>query len=172
MKKLETDRLVLRDWQVDDAVDCLVLWSNPEITHAGWTMKNSMEEINAAMHVWQQEQDSWAITLKDSGSVIGAIFLSDINRHSRYRELEYAIIEDQWNRGYATEAVNAVLKHAFMEMELHIVAAACYDYNKRSIRVIEKCGFTYEGTLRKYSRNQSDSVRYSMLRDEWEQLHG
>lgn len=104
--------------------------------------------------------------------MIGAIFLSDVNRHPRYRELEYAIIEDQWNRGYATEAVNAVLKHAFMDMNLFVVAVACYDYNKKSIRVIEKCGFAYEGTLRKYSRNQSDSVRYSMLSEEWKQLYG
>lgn len=172
MKCLETERLMLRDWQEDDAADCFALWSNPEVEHAGWTVKNSMEKINDAIHVWLQCQESWAITLKDNGSVIGAVFLSDIGRHSRYRELEYAIIEDQWNRGYATEAVNAVLRHAFLDLELLVVAAACYDYNNRSIRVVEKCGFTYEGTLRKYSRNLSNSIRYSMLREEWEQLHG
>ncbi|WP_240268569.1 GNAT family N-acetyltransferase [Paenibacillus timonensis] len=46
-----------------------------------------------------------------------------------------------------------------------------YPDNPKSKRVIEKCSFTYEGTLRKYSRNLKDSVRYSMTREEWESRH-
>ncbi|MBU3811882.1 MAG: GNAT family N-acetyltransferase [Candidatus Niameybacter stercoravium] len=51
-----------------------------------------------------------------------------------------------------------------------VVAVCHYPSNIKSKRVIEKCGFTYEGTLRGYSRNLEDSVRYSMTKEEWESL--
>jgi RimJ/RimL family protein N-acetyltransferase len=77
---------------------------------------------------------------------------------------------DYQNKGYATEAVKCMLKYAFTELDLLVVAVCHYSSNLKSKRVIEKCGFTYEGTLRKYSRNLTDSVRYSMIKDEWENL--
>ncbi|GJM77534.1 hypothetical protein HMSSN139_00300 [Paenibacillus sp. HMSSN-139] len=61
-----------------------------------------------------------------------------------------------------------MMRYAFTELDLCIVAVCHYPDNYKSKRVIEKCGFTYEGTLRKYSRNLKDSVRYSMTREEWE----
>lgn len=61
-----------------------------------------------------------------------------------------------------------ILKYAFGELDLMVVAVCHYPLNVKSKRVIEKCGFTYEGTLRKYSKNLSDSVRYSMTKEEWE----
>lgn len=67
----------------------------------------------------------------------------------RYKEIKYVISEDYQNKGYATEVVNHVLKYAFIELNLLVVAACCYPLNIKSKRVIEKCGFIYEGTLRK-----------------------
>lgn len=58
MKTLETDRLILRDWCEDDAAECFALWNNPEIEHAGWIVKNDMDEIHDAMHAWMLCQDS------------------------------------------------------------------------------------------------------------------
>ncbi|BCN30905.1 hypothetical protein bsdtb5_22000 [Anaeromicropila herbilytica] len=51
-------------------------------------------------------------------------------------------------------------------IDLLVVAVCHYPYNIRSKRVIEKCGITYEGTLRGYSRNLTDSIRYSMTKEE------
>lgn len=47
--------------------------------------------------------------------------------------------------------------------------AACH-HNKESIRVLEKCSFTFEGRLRKHARDKSDTLCYSVLREEWERL--
>ncbi len=59
------------------------------------------------------------------------------------------------------KAVKGLLRYAFETLDVLVVAVCHYPDNVPSKRVIEKCGFTYEGTLRKYSRNLFDSVRYS-----------
>jgi RimJ/RimL family protein N-acetyltransferase len=85
--------------------------------------------------------------------------------------MEYVISISYQNKGYATEAVKRVLEYAFIELDLLVVAVCHYPFNIKSRNVIEKSGFTYEGTLRKYSRNLSDSVRYSITKEEWKNLY-
>ena len=114
---------------------------------------------------------SWAMVLKENNKAIGAMFLCDTNRHISYKEMEYVLSEDYHNKGYMTEAVKCMLEYAFSELNLLIVAICHYPSNIESKRVIEKCGFTYEGTLRKYSKNLEDSVRYSMTKEEWKKLY-
>ena len=57
----------------------------------------------------------------------------------------------------------------YMEME-YAIAAWVRSHNKESIRVLEKCSFTFEGRLRKHARNKSDTLCYSILREEWERI--
>lgn len=108
--------------------------------------------------------EAWAIDLKKNSKVIGLILLSDINIHNRYREIVYIISTEYQNKGFATQAVKQVLLYAFTELNLLVVAVCYYPNNLKSKRVIEKCGFTYGGTLHKYSRNLMDSVGYSITK--------
>ncbi|WMT39642.1 GNAT family protein [Paenibacillus sp. D2_2] len=170
MQTLETERLILREWQESDADDYFELYNNNDVENAGAKICESIQESLESIRLFIKCQESWAIVLKENNKVIGSIFLSDINRHDRYKEIEYIISGDYQNKGYATESVKCVLKHAFNELDLLVVAVCHYSSNLKSKRVIEKCGFTYEGTLRKYSRNLTDSVRYSMIKEEWESL--
>ena len=170
METLETERLILREWQDSDANDYFEIYSNSDVENAGAKICESMNESLESIHHLIKSQESWAIVLKENDKVIGSISLSDINRHDRYKEIEYIISMNYQNKGYATEAVKCLLKYAFTELDLLVVAVCHYSSNLKSKRVIEKCGFTYEGTLRKYSRNLTDSVRYSMIKDEWENL--
>lgn len=171
MKTLETKRLILRSWQESDADDYFELFSNPDVENAGCKICENLVESIKAVHSLSICREAWAIVLKENDKVIGSIFLCDINRHEYYKEMEYVISVVYQNKGYATEAVKCVLRYAFTELDLLVVAVCHYPYNKKSKRVIEKCGFTYEGTLRKYSRNLSDSVRYSMTKEEWEKAN-
>lgn len=170
MKTLETKRLILREWQDSDANDYFEIYSNSDVENAGAKICESMHESLESIHQLIQSQESWAIVSKEHEKVIGSISLCDINRHDRYKEMEYVISMDYQNQGFATEAVKCVLDYAFTELDLLVVAVCHYSSNIKSKRIIEKCGFTYEGTLRKYSRNLTDSVRYSMIKDEWENL--
>jgi RimJ/RimL family protein N-acetyltransferase len=171
VKTLETEHLILREWQESDAGGYFELYSNPAVKNSGANICENINESLKSIQILIECQESWAIVLKDNGKIVGSIFLSDINRHDRYNEIEYVISENHKNRGYATEAVKRVLRYAFTELELLVVAVCHYPSNLASKRVIEKTGFTYEGTLRRYSRNLEDSVRYSMIKEEWEKLY-
>ena len=161
--------LIHRDWQESDAEDVFAFAQNPEVEQAGWPIHRGISDSIWYIRISQESQETWAAALREDNRAIGAISLSDIHRNDRYREIEYVISGAYGNRGYATEAVRRVLDYAFGALYLAVVAVCHYPENVRSRRVIEKCGFTYEGTLRGYSWNFSDSVRYSMTREEWTQ---
>ena len=171
MKTLETNRLILREWKESDVTDLFEFGNNIDVENAGCKAHESMEENLELIRIWIKHQGMWAVTLKDNRKVIGWILLDDTNRYDHYKELEYVISVSYQNKGYATEAVKCVLEYAFTQLDLLVVAVCHYPFNIKSKRVIENCGFTYEGTLRKYSKNLTDSVRYSMTKEEWKNLY-
>ena len=172
MKTLETERLVLRDWKADEAGEMFSFYKEPEIwPRAGGSVFSTLEECEQCIMCYADAQEVWALELKETGKPIGSIFLEDIGRNVGYREMEFVLSGRYHNCGYMTEAVKRVLAYAFEELAVDVVAVCHYPDNLQSKRVIEKCGFIYEGTLRKYSKNGMDSVRYSMTKAEWRGLH-
>jgi RimJ/RimL family protein N-acetyltransferase len=78
---------------------------------------------------------------------------------------------EDWGKGYGTDAMRAILRFAFAELNLHRVSLSVYAYNPRAIRSYEKAGFIVEGRLRQtvYRDGQrSDEVCMGILRQEWE----
>ena len=120
---------------------------------------------------------TWAIVHKATGRVIGSIGLEDdsIRKNIRSRELGYSLSEDYWGEGLMTEAAKRMIRYSFEETNITMLMIRTAETNRRSQRVIEKCGFRYEGTLRKSYRLYDGTVRdtrfYSMLREEYEQLY-
>lgn len=172
MKTLATERLILRDWQESDAADMFEFFRSPSVEMAGCRVHKSVDESCDCIRSFIESQEVWAVVLKENGKPIGWLGFYNTNRHDRYKEVEFVISDDYQNKGYATEAVKRVLEYAFDELDLMVVAVCHYPHNPQSKRVIEKCGFTFEGTLRRYSKNLSDSMRYSMLKEEWERVQG
>lgn len=168
MKTLETGRLILRDWRSEDVNDMMAFYGNAEIMEAAGSHIVIFPEIaEAIIATYQESGEVWAIAHREENKVIGTMFLADIGRYEGYLEMEFILNGDYHNQGYMTEAVQAVLDYAFTEGGAEVVAVCHYPENLPSKRVIEKCGFRYEGTLRKYSRNGKDSVRYSMTAEDW-----
>jgi len=64
--------------------------------------------------------------------------------------LGYGLDKDEINKGYMTEALNAVIRFAFDKVKLHRIEANVMPRNKPSIRIVEKLGFKNEGLARKY----------------------
>ena len=60
-----------------------------------------------------------------------------------------------------------MLEYTFSERDTEVVAAWVRSFNNESVRVLEKCHFTHEGTLRKHARDRGDTLRYSILKEEW-----
>lgn len=88
--------------------------------------------------------------------------------------LGYVLYEDYWGQGIMVEASKAAINYAFENLDIQLLTVNHYPFNHQSKRVIEKCGFSYEGTLRHASKIYDGSIYdlacYSMTKEEWENI--
>jgi putative acetyltransferase len=175
MKTIETERLILRDWKVNDVEDLYAYAKNPNVgPHGGWKPHESKTESMEIMQtLFIDKYDSWAIVYKENSKVIGSIgYEMDPKRpETNCKELGYALGEAYWGKGIMTEAAKAVIQFGFEELALDRVSIYRNPLNERSGRVIEKCGFVYEGTLRQANKIYDGTIRdvacYSMTKEEY-----
>ena len=175
---ITTDRLILRKFEYSDDDSMLRNWIADEKIQSMYSepVYSTKEEIKELLdkYIGSYERPDyyrWAVIEKASGECIGQIayFLVDSKNH--FAEIEYCIGAEFQCRGYATEATKAVIAFGFDRINLHKVQICTKTINKPSRRVIEKCGFTYEGTLRDYFFMNGEYVGrhyFSILREEYE----
>ncbi|NDV83263.1 GNAT family N-acetyltransferase [Bacteroides sp. 51] len=151
MKTIETERLILRPIIESDAEAIFEYSRNKNVgDNAGWKSHDNIEETHEIMKLIFLNQESvFGIELKETGQLFGSIgLIPDPKReNNKARMLGYAIGEEHWGKGFATEAVRAILRFGFEEMKLDLISAYCYPFNERSKNVLKKCGFHYEGKL-------------------------
>ena len=176
--QLETDRLILRMWTKKDAPALFEYASNPDVgPNAGWKPHANIGESRMIIDQLFRCNMTWAIVEKETGKVIGSIgFEEDKYRPNiSSKEMGYSLAKDCWGKGYMTEAAKRLIKYGFEELKLVVLMIRTSETNMRSRRVIEKCGFTYEGTLRRAYRMYDNNLRevrcYSMLKEEYEKLY-
>lgn len=174
METLETKRLILRKFYLSDIDDFYEYCKNPNVgPNAGWKPHESKEESFEILNNIIKQQEVWAIVKKDENKVIGSIGLHrDYKREFKnVKMIGYVIGENYWGNGYATEAAKRVIKYGFETLGLDLISVYHYPNNMRSKRVIEKCGFKYEGTLRKssilYDGSIIDNLCYSITKSEY-----
>ena len=175
---ITTDRLILRKFEYSDDDSMLRNWIADEKIQSMYSepVYSTKEEVKELLdkYIGSYERPDyyrWAVIEKASGECIGQIayFLVDSKNH--FAEIEYCIGAEFQCRGYATEATKAVISFGFDRINLHKVQICTKTINKPSRRVIEKCGFTYEGTLRDYFFMNGEYVGrhyFSILREEYE----
>lgn len=176
-KIIETNRLILRPYNKGDISSVFYKWaSDPENTkYVSWpTHKNvedSEEYVAFAMESAEKENGcEWAITLKDSGEVIGSLGVSIQDERVGCVNSGYIISKPYWHQGYTSEAYAAVIDYLFRETEVQRIEAWHDPNNPNSGAVMRKCGLTYEGTMRKSDINNTgicDKAGYSILKEEY-----
>lgn len=117
-----------------------------------------------------------AIIQEGSDDILGLVSLVSINYMNQSAEF-HIMIGDKENqgKGIGTFAVNAMLDHAFNNMNLRRIELSVLDSNERAKALYKKCGFVYEGTKReaKYKKGKfEDLLYYSILRDEYRKISG
>lgn len=174
MKTVETERLLLRPWAPDDLEDFYEYASMPEVgPDAGWEPHRDRDASEAILRSFIEQDETWALVYRPEQKVVGSVGLhrDDSRTGVAARMLGYVLSTRYWGRGLMTEAARAAVRHAFEYLELDVLSVSHYPFNLRSKRVIEKCGFVCEGTLRHaakiYNGNVYDKVVYSMLRQEY-----
>lgn len=143
---LAGERVTLRTVQPVDFDFILRVLNDPEIRHGGYETYES--PINEADIEQKLDDDTYHMFLVCRGETpVGSVALKDIDLKGRKAELGYWMAPDEQGGGYATEAAELCLVHAFEELGLHKVWARTVDDNQASIRVLEKLGFQREGVL-------------------------
>ena len=151
---LETDRLLLRRLSLDDFEFIRRLVNEASfIKNIG--DRGVRNDDDARSYIQNGPLASYErfgfglylIELKDSSTPIGICGL--LKRDSfEFPDLGYALLPDYWSRGYALEAASSVLNYARNELNLHRLLAIVNADNFASIRLLEKCGFRFENTVR------------------------
>lgn len=150
---LKTHRLTLRPWRESDLTD---LYEYARVDGVGqmadWKPHRDLEESRAILSMFMEGKKVFA--LEHRGKVIGSLGVEKY-REDQYpqldpylgREIGYVLSKDHWGQGLMPEAVQAVIRWLFDEEKLDFVICGHFDHNRRSRRVIEKCGFRYLGTV-------------------------
>ena len=75
-----------------------------------------------------------------------------------------------WGKGYGTDAMDLILRYAFVELNLRRVSLNVFEFNQRALRSYEKAGFQLEGRQRQVMQREgrrSDILYMGILREEW-----
>lgn len=173
----ETERLLLRNWRLQDLADFTELFTDREVMlAAGARFCRTPQESLQRLREFMDNREAFAMVLKEEGKVIGSIKLqNDIRRWQvRSRSVGYELNRAYWDKGYMTEALSAMVRAAFEVYGLSVLGIGHFAGNERSQRVIERCGFRYEGTIRqafqRFDGAVFDDVAYSITREEYEEL--
>ena len=112
----------------------------------------------------------WGIALKETDELVGISDLLGIDETIRSSTFAYMIAEEFWGRGFATEALSAVLRFAFDRLELETVWAEHFGPNGASGAVMRKCGMVFQRTEpEKYEKSgrKYNAVVYRITRENW-----
>ena len=174
--ELVGDKVRLRPVRETDAADAYRLVTDDAVlANLAWDGPASEAEIVETYTRWQTELRTGercclAIERADKAGLIGGIDVR-FPRHPRQADIGYWLGVPYWNQGYMTEAVRLICHLSFKQLDAARVYATIFVGNNGSRRVLEKNGFSVDGTLRShvFKRGQFvDSWFLTLLRSEWD----
>ena len=176
-KTIETERLMLRKFKLEDAEQMYNNWANDdEVTrHITWASHKSIEDTDKviAEYVNDSMRDNyyhWCIVLKETNEAVGSIGAFRLYDDLKLFEVGYCIGKRFWNKGITTEAMKALLKFFFEEVGVNRIESRHDTKNPASGKVMSKAGLQFEGKLRQAGKNNTgicDSAVYAILKEDW-----
>lgn len=152
-KQIETERLILRRFTLEDAEHMYRNWANdPEVTkYLTWPAHQTVETSRSVLENWVSSYDNsdfyqWCIQHKDIGEPIGSIGVVSVNEDVSSMEIGYCIGRTFWHQGIASEALRAVTEYLLKEAGAMRLECKHDTRNPNSGKVMKKCGYRYEGT--------------------------
>jgi RimJ/RimL family protein N-acetyltransferase len=167
---VETDRLVLRKPAIADAEAVFARYAgDAEVTkYVGWPRHLSVDYSRAFLRFSESEWSRWpagpyVIESRTDRRLLGGTGLGF--ESPSVASTGYVLAKDSWGRGYATEALTAIVNIARELRVLHLYAL-CHPDHAASARVLEKCGFRLEQRLEQFAEfpNLNPGVRADCLR--------
>jgi RimJ/RimL family protein N-acetyltransferase len=172
---LKTERLVLEDMNGQDIAAMKRLARDPRVMkYVLIWLENDGQAAGFVQHAIDEagrpDRHDYVLAVRIPGKddFAGFVLFEIDPGEPATAEAGYILRPEYWNAGYATEILRALLAFGFTTRSLHRVYAKCDEENKASAHVMEKCGLTYEGTLREHVwlRDHWRSTRYYGMLDQ------
>ncbi len=175
-KPILTDRLILRPFRMTDAEDVFEYASVDGVGQmARWIPHRDIEITKAWLKKTIENQKTYAITYR--GKVIGTISINhskeDMFPQFKDREcksLGAVVSKDFWGKGFASEALEAVITWLFTGTQVDVLFASHYDFNERSARLQHHCGLHKLGETSEYDDIWKKDVKFIhnvLTKEEW-----
>jgi ribosomal-protein-alanine N-acetyltransferase len=164
---LETERLLLRKWNDEDAALVAPMYAKPEVMEfipGGVWSADRTARVIARMRELDIEHGYgfYPVVVKSLGKVIGHCGLGQLEQTPEI-EVAYIVDSPYWGQGYASEAARAIIAHALTNLNISRIVAVAFPENVRSIGVMRSIGMTPVGfarhfgaTLVKYETTKRD----------------
>ena len=172
--RLETDRLVIRPWRLDEAGRLLDIHTRVEVVK--WlgdgppVLMRDLDEARLrveryAIRSAHPPLGAWAVEVRETGVVAGTVLLTTVpNAEAGEVEIGWHLHPDSWGHGYATEAARAVLAHGFQAGLPEVLALSHLD-NAPSQAVMRRLGMSDRGVVEQWY--DGPSRLYAMTAEEW-----
>ncbi|WP_159799413.1 GNAT family N-acetyltransferase [Flavobacterium sp. MK4S-17] len=145
---LETNRLILRELNPNDAKSFYDLNSNPNVIK--YTGNSAFKNVGEAREFLESYQvyrlngyGRWAVIEKTTNKFIGWCGLK-FDEMENETDIGFRFFEEEWNKGYATESAVACVRYGFENLKLKCIIGRAMKENIGSIKVLEKIGLKYE----------------------------
>lgn len=179
--KLETERLILRETELNDFIELAKNLNNLNISKWITKMPYPYTEEDAKWWLEKNEEKKkekfrkdyhFRILLKETREAIGTVGIFGFDEDKVKGEIGYWLAEPHWKKGYMKEAVKEIIRYGFEKLELKKIFIPCFVGNLGSNALAKSLGFQLEGTLRRHSHCMAtgkihDENIYGLLREEW-----
>jgi [ribosomal protein S5]-alanine N-acetyltransferase len=174
---INASRVFLRRITAEDLDAFYAIYSDPQVMRY-WSTP-PLADMDAARKLLSEILESyrqnallkWGIARLTDGALVGTCTIFNLNLDHGRAEIGYALARAHWGSGYMHESLQALLGHAFGELNLRRLEADVDPRNAASIRTLERLGFHREGLLRErwhVNGEIQDAFFYGLLRHEWQ----
>lgn len=176
--RIETPRLLLRPFVMTDCAAAFANWTNDANVTAflRWKPHENIAGTQEIIKSWMDGYADknfyqWAIVLKENGDApIGTLSVVAQSEELSLVHIGYCIGSQYWHKGITSEAFSAVIPFFFEQVAVNRIESQHDPRNANSGKVMQKCGLTYEGTLRQADSSNKgivDAAMYSLLAEEY-----
>ena len=177
---LSTSRLVLKPHTLANLPPLNAWFNNPELSYFDGddpprALLETLDETRLTLDRMMNPSDPphilhYAVHKNLGDDLIGYGMIANIDRYNRRCDLGLTLGEkNEWGKGYASEALQAVIAYCYKQLKMNRLGASMYEFNWRSIRLFEGLGFQREGVLHQYVYKDGtfkDELQYCLLKEE------
>lgn len=173
---LDTARLIIRKYTIDDVDDYFIFASDPKVTkYLRWgphpRKSFTSDHINEVLQKYESDFDTpWGIENKKTNRIIGTIHAMDFDSFHRKVSLGIVIAREFWGNGYAKETLKSVFNFCFVDFNINRIETYVVSENQRAVDLMQNAGMVCEGVLRQYSYQKGelkDFKLFSLLAQEY-----